>query len=73
VNHEREVTLELPGVSGTVSIPRSYSKRVTFVEPPSPQNRWRRVVLRVFGHGQVGIVVRWWPHVSNVARNVVGR
>jgi serine/threonine protein kinase len=68
VNREREVTLEVPGVPGTVSVPDRYRKRVGVVEPPGPQNRWRCVVLRVFGKGPVSIIVRWWPHTSGMAR-----
>jgi serine/threonine protein kinase len=67
VDHEREVTLELPGVPGTLDIPRSYLKRVGVIESPGPNNGWRRVVLRVFGKGPVSIVVRWWPRVSHIA------
>src|SRR5262249_55035214 len=69
VNRERTVTLELPGTPGLVEIPRSYSKKVGMVEPPTIDNGWRRVVLRVFGDGEVSIVVRWWPQSNSVATN----
>jgi serine/threonine protein kinase len=69
VNHERTVTLELPGTPGTVEIPRSYSRKVGMVEPPTSDNGWRRVVLRIIGDGEVSIVVRWWPQSSSVATN----
>jgi serine/threonine protein kinase len=68
VDREREITLEVPAVPGTIDIPRDYRKRVGMIEPPSPQNGWRRVVLRVFGKGPVSIVVRWFPRVSRIAR-----
>ena len=58
----REITLELPGVPGMLDIPREYRKRVGVVEPPSPSNGWRRTVLRVFGNGDVSLIVRWLPH-----------
>jgi hypothetical protein len=62
VNGWREVTLEMPGVPGMLDVPRSFRKKVGVVEPPSPGNGWRRAVLRVFGKGEVSLVVRWWPH-----------
>jgi hypothetical protein len=68
VNHEREITIEMPGVPGTVDIPRVYRERVGVIEPPSANNRWRCAVLRVFGKGNVSIVIRWWPAASRVAR-----
>jgi serine/threonine protein kinase len=58
----REILLEMPGVPGMVDIPRDYRKRVGVVEPPSPSNGWRRAVLRVFGNGDVSLIVRWLPH-----------
>ncbi|MBL8203061.1 MAG: protein kinase [Blastocatellia bacterium] len=58
----REITLEMPGVPGMVDIPRDYRKKVGVVEPPSPSNGWRRTVLRVFGNGEVSLIVRWLPH-----------
>ncbi len=58
----REITLEMPGVPGMVDIPRNFRKNVGVVEPPSPSNGWRRAVLRVFGNGDVSLIVRWWPH-----------
>jgi len=68
VDRERTVTLELPGVPGTVEVPRGYTKRVGMVEPPNFDNGWRRVVLRVYGRGEVSVVIRWWPRASQVAR-----
>jgi hypothetical protein len=68
VNQEREITIEMPGVPGTVEIPRVYRDRVGIVEPPNANNRWRCAVLRVFGRGGVSIVVRWWPAARNIAR-----
>jgi hypothetical protein len=68
VDRERRVTLELPGVPGTVNIPLSYRKRVGIVEPPGTHNRWRRVILRVFGRGPVSIIIQWWPLSSHIAR-----
>jgi hypothetical protein len=65
VNYEREITIELPGAPGTVEIPRAYRKRVGVIEPPSANNGWRFVVLRVFGQGGVSIIVRWWPATRN--------
>lgn len=69
VNREREITIELPGVPGTLEIPRIYRNRVGMVEPPSASNRWRSAKLRVFGKGGVSFVVRWWPanQVSRLA------
>jgi serine/threonine protein kinase len=61
VNYEREITIELPGAPGTIEIPRAYRNRVGMIEPPSANNGWRFVVLRVFGQGGVSIIVRWWP------------
>ncbi len=58
----REITLEMPGVPGMLDIPRDYRKKVGVVEPPSPSNGWRRTVLRVFGNGDVSLIVRWLPH-----------
>lgn len=58
----REITLEMPGVPGMLDIPRDYRKKVGVVEPPSPSNGWRRAVLRVFGNGDVSLIVRWLPH-----------
>ena len=58
----REITLELPGVPGMLDIPRDYRKKVGVIEPPSPSNGWRRTVLRVFGNGDVSLIVRWLPH-----------
>jgi hypothetical protein len=61
VNNEREITIELPGVPGTVEIPRAYRDRVGVIEPPSANNRWSCVVLRILGRGGVSFVIRWWP------------
>jgi serine/threonine protein kinase len=58
----REITLEMPGVPGMLDIPRDYRRKVGVVEPPSPSNGWRRTVLRVFGNGDVSLIVRWLPH-----------
>lgn len=72
VNGSREVTLELPGVPGMVDIPQSFRKRVGIKEPPSPSNGWRRAVLRVFGNGDVSLVIRWWPHrLTSVSRREI--
>jgi serine/threonine-protein kinase len=68
VNREREIAIELPGVPGTVEIPRVYRDRVGVVEPPSPNNRWRCAVLRIFGRGNVSIVIRWWPRANHSGR-----
>ena len=68
VNEEREITIEMPGVPGTIEIPRAYRHRVGIVEPPSANNRWRCAVLRVFGRGGVSIIVRWWPAARNSMR-----
>jgi serine/threonine protein kinase len=65
VDYQREITIELPGLPGTVEIPRAYRDRVGVIEPPSANNRWRCVVLRVFGRGGVSILVRWWPAKRN--------
>jgi hypothetical protein len=61
VDEERVIKIEMPGVPGTIEIPRVYRYRVGVVEPPSHSNRWRCAVLRVFGRGSVSILVRWWP------------
>jgi serine/threonine-protein kinase len=58
----REITLEMPGVPGMLDVPRNFRKKVGVVEPPSPSNGWRRAVLRVFGDGDVSLIVRWLPH-----------
>jgi hypothetical protein len=70
VNREREITIEMPGIPGTVEIPRVYRDRVGVVEPPSSNNRWRCAVLRVFGRGNVSIVIRWWPMTNHSGRLV---
>lgn len=61
VSGERIVRLEMPGVPGSVEIPRSYRRRVGIIEPPSNENQWRLVALRVYGRGEVSLVLRWWP------------
>src|SRR5882672_5135500 len=61
VDYQREITIELPGVPGMVEIPRAYRDRVGVIGPPSANNRWSCVVLRIFGRGGVSIIVRWWP------------
>jgi hypothetical protein len=68
VDYEREITIDLPGVPGTVEVPRAYRDRVGVIEPPSANNRWSCVVLRVFGRGGVSIIVRWWPSARKAAR-----
>jgi serine/threonine protein kinase len=65
VDDQREITIELPGGPGKVEIPRAFRNRVGVVEPPSANNGWRFVVLRVFGHGGVSFVIRWWPAARN--------
>ncbi len=69
VDRERVVKIEMPGVPGTIEIPRIYRNRVGVVEPPSSSNGWGCAVLRVFGRGNISIIVRWWPiwkHSSKV-------
>jgi hypothetical protein len=73
VNREREITIDLPGVPGTLEIPRVYRNRVGMIEPPSGANRWRCAKLRVFGQGGVSFVVRWWPRVREFSRLVEHR
>jgi len=68
VNNQREITIELPGVPGTVEIPRAFRDRVGVIEPPSANNRWSCVVLRVFGRGGVSIIVRWWPAARHAVK-----
>jgi serine/threonine protein kinase len=68
VDYQREITIELPGVPGTVEIPRAFRDRVGVIEPPSVNNRWSCVVLRVFGRGGVSIIVRWWPATRKAVR-----
>ena len=68
VDYQREITIELPGVPGTVEIPRAFRDRVGVIEPPSVNNRWSCVVLRVFGRGGVSIIVRWWPAARKAVR-----
>jgi serine/threonine protein kinase len=68
VDYQREITIELPGVPGTVEIPRAYRDRVGVIEPPSVNNRWSCVVLRVFGRGGVSIIVRWWPAARHAVK-----
>jgi len=66
VNFEREITIQLPGVPGTVDVPRAFRDRVGVIEPPNANNRWRCAILRVFGRGGVSFVIRWWPAARNV-------
>jgi serine/threonine protein kinase len=68
VNYEREITIQLPGVPGTVDIPRQFRDRVGIVEPPSANNSWRCAVLRVFGRGGVSFVIRFWPAARNAVK-----
>ncbi len=68
VDDEREITIELPGAPGTVEIPRAYRNRVGVIEPPSANNGWRFVVLRIFGRGGVSIIIRWWPAGRNAVK-----
>ena len=68
VNFEREITIQLPGVPGTVDVPRAYRDRVGIIEPPSANNRWRCAVLRVFGRGGVSFVIRFWPAARNAVK-----
>lgn len=58
----REISLEMPGVPGMIDIPRNFHKKVGVIEPPSPGNGWRRAVLRVFGDGDVSLIIRWLPN-----------
>ncbi len=67
----REITLEMPGVPGMVAIPRDYRKKVGMVEPPSPSNGWRRTVLRIFGNGEVSLIIRWLPHREGYKQELV--
>jgi hypothetical protein len=67
VDNERKITIELPGVPGTVEIPRAFRSRVGVIEPPTANNRWSCVVLRVFGRGGVSFVIRWWPAAARSA------
>jgi hypothetical protein len=66
VTSERVITIEMPGVPGTIEIPRAYRNRVGVIESPSHNNNWRYAVLRVFGQGPVTILVRWWPMASKM-------
>ncbi len=68
VDNQREITIDLPGVPGTVEVPRAFRDRVGVVEPPSANNRWSCVVLRVFGRGGVSIIVRWWPSARKAVK-----
>lgn len=61
VDRERVVRIEMPGLPGTLEIPRQYRDRVGVVEPPGARNEWKYALLRVFGRGNVSIVIRWWP------------
>lgn len=66
VHGERLVRLEMPGVPGTVEVPRIYRNHVGIVEPPGTENRWRVLILRIIGSGEVVIRVRWWPSLRRV-------
>jgi serine/threonine-protein kinase len=68
VNGEREITIEMPGVPGTIEIPRAYRGRVGVIDPPNSDNRWRCAVLRVFGRGNVSFILRWWPRALRPER-----
>jgi len=68
VRGEREITIELPGVPGTIEIPRVYRDRVGVIEPPTAGNRWQCVTVRVFGRGHISFVMRWWPIAGNGGR-----
>jgi hypothetical protein len=68
VRGEREVTIELPGVPGTIEIPRVYRDRVGVIEPPTAGNRWQSATVRVYGRGHVSFVMRWWPMTGNHGR-----
>jgi hypothetical protein len=70
VFNERVIKIEMPGVPGTIEIPRVYRDRVGVIESPSHSNSWRYAVLRVFGQGSVTILVRWWPMSGKMA-NIV--
>lgn len=65
VNRVREVRIEMPGIPGTIDIPRVYRDRVGVVEPPNTGNDWKYAVLRVFGRGEVSFLIRWWPVPQN--------
>ena len=65
VNRVREVRIEMPGIPGTIDIPRVYRNRVGVVEPPNSGNEWKYAVLRVFGRGEVSFLIRWWPAPQN--------
>jgi hypothetical protein len=67
VFNERVIKIEMPGVPGTIEIPRVYRDRVGVIESPSHSNNWRYAVLRVFGQGSVTILVRWWPMSGKMA------
>ncbi len=68
VNGVREITLDMPGTPGSVEIPPTFRKRIGIIEPPSPGNKWRKLVLRVFGDGDVSLVVRWMPRLDLTSR-----
>ncbi|QQS47943.1 MAG: protein kinase [Acidobacteriota bacterium] len=65
VNRVREIKIEMPGLPGTIDIPRVYRNRVAVVEPPNPSNDWEYAILRVFGRGNVSFLIRWWPMNQN--------
>ncbi len=70
VRGERLIRLEMPGVPGTVDVPRIYRNRVGIVEPPGTENRWRVLVLRIVGSGKVVIRVRWWPSLRRMVSDL---
>lgn len=65
VNRVREIRIDMPGIPGTIDIPRVYRDRVGVVEPPNSGNEWKYAVLRVFGRGEVSFLIRWWPAPQN--------
>ncbi len=73
VNRSREIRIEMPGLPGTIDIPKPYQERVAVVEPPNPSNRWKYAILRVFGKGNVAIVIRWWPVQQSQFAEIDGR
>jgi hypothetical protein len=49
-----------PGLPGReVVLQPQNEKKVGIASAPSPDNQYRRVVLRVFGHGHTRVVVNW--------------
>jgi hypothetical protein len=60
----------MPGVPGTVEVPRIYRNRVGIVEPPGSGNRWRVLVLRIVGSGKILVRVRWWPSLHRMVSDL---